>query len=478
MALNVTFTGNTYSESNIIECNYQVHYVRQGIWSPILHTEFGQYNFNAGSNTHLTQDGELKPNDVVIICFFTSDSRTTISTEIFSSIAIIHNSLSTYIQDVELKSVAAPSCDLRVLGEYLVNSNITFQSLATLESEWMFSNKKHYQKKSLYSVQVFPNLVFTEDLYDFGTGYSTVNNCTYSIPGMYTINQKSTYSGQELNCSKTIQVKNKAPIVNYIIPEAPVFNETIDIAINIVGNIISAKHYFDNILKKESNNLSEIYSATLNENKTYNYSTEIIWYDGFENQTLIVNNSIVLQNIAPTIDLELIQDNNHIVFKPHAMDVDGFVQNVQFKMFLCKDSVFEEHIDVTDEHNWILLDTFSVLRDIDNPDDFDLGLMFYKGGDYKVQAIAFDDSGLESIVNEEFFNIACNSDNNCGVVDLDWAKRVNNVKFNIKIINTKFNIKKNEIKFKTAINNITFKQNTNNIKFNININKIKFNLKG
>ena len=74
MGINVSFKGNVYDENdNIIDCKYQVHYVRQNVWNSVRSTSSGYYSANAGDADSLTQDGSLKANDVVLIAFWQGD---------------------------------------------------------------------------------------------------------------------------------------------------------------------------------------------------------------------------------------------------------------------------------------------------------------------------------------------------------------------------------------------------------------------
>jgi len=154
MALNITFTcNNVYDENgNAIDCKYQAYYPEHGVWTDVKDTDSQQYNFNAGDSDGLTQNGELKAGEHVVICFWQdSDSNSNRSglKDRFSYIVHTHDgSTSTYVQDVQLLPKTAPTVNGYLLDEGLRNHQVRISNFTNDSYEWTYSDATHYHNRN------------------------------------------------------------------------------------------------------------------------------------------------------------------------------------------------------------------------------------------------------------------------------------------------------------------------------------------
>lgn len=477
--INVTFTGNVFDENlNLIDCYYDVYYKRQNVLVTGLRTELNQYNFNVGDALHLTQNGDFKENDIVLIRFNTN-SNTTNYSEKFCSIGVIYLNESIIIKDVQLKPIQFPECQFdEFVGS--INNTITINVNKSLDNSWIFNGNTMYQRKSSYSYTIFPGLeIFnSEILYDFDGFWVTSNTFSYDEFGMKTVMyQIQMKNGEFLECSKTYKITKNKPIINHLYPNSLVIGQELTInteILDIDGTISNIKHYFDFDLEDENKNLMYSYNKTLNENKSYNIKTEVMWNNGFEDLILEKISILQIQNQKPEISPEIEYINgtkNNIKIVPNATDPENSLDYVRYKIYIRKETIFE--LTNETEFTWVLLDTLE-----SNILDLGVFIDFYKSGNFKVEVQAFDKGGLSSDISEVFIDIECQtSSKDVCTGYFDWSKSTsmlkfkiqeNSLKFKIQEVKNTFKIEEQQVKFRIQEQSFKFKIQEENIKFSIN----------
>ncbi len=473
--INVTLTGNVFDENeNPIDSYYDVYYKRQNILVSGLRTEFNQYNFNIGSVEHLTQNGDLKENDVILIRFNTLKDTLDNSSK-FSSTAIIYLNESTIVKDVQLKEVQTPECSFD-LQSATINNIVYLNVSKNLDNSWVFRNNTMYQRENLYSYNIFPNLYVKDEniLYDFD-GFWTKNNWfSYNEYGfkdiLYSINLPNSLLSE---CKTTIQVFKNQPTISYSIPQSIKLQDEIEINVGVIDTdktILSIKHYFDNNLINETD-LEYSYNQILNK-KQHTYKTEIIWNNGFEDILLIKDGFINIQNQEPIIDpiIEYINGTkNNLKIIPNVNDPENEIDFTSYKIYIRKETIFEKTNE--NEYTWVYLDILE-----SNILDNSIFIDFYKSGNFKIEVQSFDKGGLSSEIKELYIDIECQTGKEQCSGYFDWSKTTSMLKFKIEEQKLNFKINEEKLNFKIEEQKLNFKINEEQIKFRIEEENIKFSL--
>ena len=480
--INVTLTGNVFDENeNLINCYYDVYYKRQNILVTGLKTELNQYNFNIGAVEHLTQNGDLKENDVILIRFDTLKDTKDISGK-FGSISVIYNNISTIVKDVQLKNINPISCNFN-LETGNVNDTIYINVDRSLDYSWSFKGNTMYQRRYLHSYDIFPDLIIKNEniLYDFEGFWTSDNFHVYNVHGLKTIMYKVNLHNIVLECSKTIKVLKNEPKIIYTISDNVKLNDNVEINVKVQdldNSVIDIKHYFNNeLLNTEMNSGMFDYTYEKIINKTNNYRTEVIWNDGFEDRILVKEGIISSQNQAPSVNpiIEYINNTkNNIKIIPNSEDPENELDYTSYKVYIRKETIFEKTNEI--DYTWIYLDVLE-----SNILDNGIFIDFYKSGNFKIEVQAFDKSGLGSEIKELFIDIECQTSKDKCTGYFDWSKTTSMLKFkieeqklNFKIEEQKLNFKIEEQKlnFKILEEEIKFKMAEENIKFTLNCNNI------
>ena len=473
--INVTITGNVYEEDTLTNCYYDVYYVRHNILVANLQTELNQFNFNIGDSLHLTQNGDLKENDIILIRFNKSNNIFNYRDK-FCSTAIIYNNESLIIRNIQLKNLSLPNCNFNLENE-LINKEIYLNVNRSLDNSWIFEGNTMYQREFLYSYNIFPNLKIqnAQIQYNFNGTWVSTNNFIFDSIGNKSILYKIDFGFDILECQKNINIVYNQPIVNYNIPNDLKINEEIPININIsdIDNTIkNIKHYLNNVLIYEGTDLNYNYNITL-EGINYNYTTEVYWNDGSEDKILIETGNFKVQNQKPETNPEIEYINsskNNIKILPNATDPEDDLSFVRYKIYIRKETIFEKTNEI--DYTWVYLDTLE-----SNILDMSAYIDFYKSGNFKIEVQAFDNGGLISDVKELYVDIECKTSgkDECSGY-FDWSKTTSMLKFKIEENQLKFKIAENQLKFRIEEQKLNFKINEEQIKFNILEENIKFTL--
>lgn len=472
--INVTITGNTYDNEILTDCFYDIYYVRQNILVENLKTELNQFNFNIGDSLHLTQNGDLKENDIILIRFNKSSNLLNYQDK-FCSTAIIYNNESLIVRNIQLKNLNLPNCNFNLENE-VINKEIYLNIDRSLDNSWIFEGNTMYQREFLYGYNIFPNLRIqdTQIQYNFDGTWVSNNSYMYNSIGIKSILYKIDFGFNILECQKNIKVAYNQPNINYNIPNDLKINEETLININIsdIDNTIkNIKHYLNNVLIYEGTDLNYNYNIIL-EGINYNYRTEIYYNNGFEDEILIETGNFKVQNQKPEINPEIEYINsskNNIKIIPNAIDPENDLNYVQYKIYIRKETIFEESNNL--DFTWVYLDTLE-----SNILDMSVFVDFYKSGNFKIEVQAFDKGGLKSDIKELYIDIECKTGKDQCSGYFDWSKTTSMLKFKIEENQLKFKIEENQLKFKIEEQKLNFKMNEEQIKFNILEENIKFTL--
>jgi hypothetical protein len=398
MALNLTVTGNIVDElENPIEAYYDVYYVRQGVLVSGLVSELQQYNFNAGAANHLTQDGEVKANDVILVRFNTNADTLDYSGK-FAAIAVVHDgSTSTYVIDVQLKSVQMPACNWNV-DEGTINNSITLDIDNSLDNSWPYGGNTMYQREYLYAYAVYPGMKLSGIEYNFDGTWVTSGTHTYTSIGDKTVSYRSTlFDGSVLECSKSVRIRYNDPIacIGYE-PASPKLGDEVTVTgcgQDVDSRVTSVEYVYDGVIEDTNIDLAYSFSETLDTMSNVTTCQKLYWNDGFEDKIKEQCVTIAIENQPPVADYTYTNSGAVFTFEPDCSDVDGTVVSVKWVvMFLTPlDGTYKTVYD----SGWVTEET--TVLELGTP------------GDYKVRLTAKDDMGATGVYEEVVVNTECGS---------------------------------------------------------------------
>ena len=371
MALNVTFTCNANSivdeNNNPIDCNYKAYYKRQGVWNDTRTSDQQQFNFNAGDGDSLSQTGELKANDVIIICLWqdvldggnTSDSTSGLKTR-FTTFRIVHDgTTNTYIIDPQLKPKMVPTCNWSLNQTQIINEQYHATPLSDDEDSWIYNGNTFYHRRMYYSTLVFDSVGNITDTYDYEQNGTFVadQNHTYTTIAEFTATHKAK-NGYDLEatCDKLIKTY-------YHIPTPDItFDPDMTIHDIYHGQALTVKYLtfgsrdidtrvidIDTSLKYIANNNSVINEDSAKVDQTADVTTvktidklsriravmTVNWNDGWNNQSFSYSEIRTVENTLPTTNLSmtnLTARNKRFVHTSN--DIDGTVVRANYKLYL------------------------------------------------------------------------------------------------------------------------------------------------
>ncbi len=370
MSLNITFTCNANNivdeNENPIDCNYKAYYVRQGIWNDTRTSDQQQFNFNAGDADSLSQTGELKNNDVVIICLWqdTLDDGNT-SLEVsgnktrFTTFAIVHDGSTTqYIINPQLKPKMVPTCNWNFDLTQTINETYTATPLSDDEDSWVYEGNTFYHRRTYYSTLIFDSVGNITDTYDYnndGTFVSDTTNTYTSIHDIIATHKAVNGYALESTCDKTIRTFYHVPLPDIIFTPDMVITDvyygqnlqvdfevfdrdeddraiTIDTELRYIAlnnSVISTDNVTaDNTMDVTSNKVIDILS------RVTAYMT-IHWNDGWDDLSFTRSETRTVENTLPETNLfmtNLTARNKR--FSHISTDVDGEIVYANYKIYL------------------------------------------------------------------------------------------------------------------------------------------------
>jgi len=430
MGLNVSFKGFAKDENDVaIDCKFQIHFVRQNKWNNARNTTESYYSFNAGSEDGLTQDGDMKSGDVILLTFWhgngsgDGDDSLLLNTpanrddvfDRFCVFAITHDGTTQdYVVNVQLKPKLVPNIVWTLPTTGTINRTITALNTSNDETNWVYGTKTFYHRNSYYGRVVFPKVGLLTSTYDWVDpndaviDYESSNTHSYTQIGDYVVKLKVVnYWELVSNSTKPIRLKYNVPIGGLSFnPDGVTVkvhtteNSTSTASITDEDNRISSINH--NWVIKNRNTLALI-SDTLvdtNTNKAYSYnkvisvlqkhySKQVIsWNDGWENLVVTFEKELVITNWLPLVNFNFIFLNDtRVRFTPVCSDIDGFVDRYTWNLYALVP--FQ-----TGTYALSKTDVFT--------DDRNVVINFDSAGHYKMVLTARDDYGESASVSREF----------------------------------------------------------------------------
>lgn len=423
MGLNVSFKGNVYDENgDKIDCKYQVHYVRQNVWNDVRDTSSAYYSANAGDADSLTQDGELKNNDVVLLTFWqgdgsgggTPDNRDSLFDR-FGVYAIVHDgSTADYVVDVQIKPKLAPDISWSLPSMARLNDVVHTHNYSDDESNWSYSGTTFYHRHSYYSVEVFPKVGLLTTTFNWGDdndnvdGYEDTTTHTFTVVDDYKVDIKIVDAwALESTDEKPIRIKYNIPIGKIVYDPDGQTNkvhttEDAKYAADITdedSRISSIEHHW---IVKNRDSGDVISDDTIDTNTTLDYEfTKTIavlqkhygeqvikWNDGWDDQTTVYTKELHITNWLPLVNFDdIFLNDTKVKFTPKCSDLDGTVDKYAWNLYAL--------VPFKDGE-------YTLAKTNINNDDSDLEIEFDAAGHYKMMLTATDDYGGKATFAKEF----------------------------------------------------------------------------
>jgi hypothetical protein len=370
MALNFTFGGTVVDKNeNTIECSYQLFYYRQNVISPVHTTENSQYNINAGEDSHLTLEGELKNGDVVLLKFWSGDQ--------FAIYRYVHSSGDYNIQDIKLLDKQNPTVTLYVnnntIGKTVVASNSNSD-----DYQYTYSGTTFYHRASWYGFDLFQDRVGVESvLYNFdNSGFGIENSSSFDSFGEYEIVVKVINKlGLEDQDSKIIKIRKNEPTVSLSNnPVSPYTNENTEINVLISdedNSIETVEYLVDDVI-------TDVFTHSFETVETHSFEVGIVWNDGFESHFLHEELPI---NITPrplSVQLDNTNIDNTYTFETTVELGDGNLESIVYTVYY--------RLPFTDNFIEVMSQNGSYTQDI----------TFVESGSYRIKVEATDEYGTKA----------------------------------------------------------------------------------
>lgn len=370
MALNITFTCNANNivdeNETPIDCNYRAYYVRQDKWNDTRTSDQQQFNFNAGDEDSLSQTGELKANDVVIICLWQDtldDGNTSLTTSglktRFTTFAIVHDGLKTqYIIDPQLKPKMDPTCDWSIDQSQIINEQYTATPLSDDEDSWIYKEHSFYHRRLYYTKLVFDSVGNITDTYDFNNDGTFVSNnqYTYTTIADQTAHHKALNSyNLESTCTKTIRTFYHVPTPDIVFTpnmttNAVFFDDTLIVDFEGYNHDIDSRiTSLDSELRYIANDNTVITTDSIVTGNTQNIQTTktidmlsriiaymtVNWNDGWSDLSFDYSEIRTVENTLPTTSLSMTNlTARNKRFTHLSSDIDGDIVRAEYNLYL------------------------------------------------------------------------------------------------------------------------------------------------
>lgn len=424
-----TFTGNVFNDLNTnINCYFQAYHVQQNAWSDVRTTEYNQYSIDLADSDWLTNsNGASNNGENVLICLWIDDqnppnnpsgtSRSGIK-ELMSIHRVDLNGSNVYNFDVQLIPKQQPTCTWSIPSTATINNVINSTHNSTDVYDWQFGGRTFYHDDVYFGEPMFDSVGISLHEYDWENGYTTDDFYTYSVIGDYSPVHKTTNQYQlSSECTELIRLKYNQPTGYFTYSDNnPILGDDVLITHNITdpdSRITNVKYFLNNQLVDENTLLDYAYNHIVDEIWSYDLRMEIYWNDGWEDQMHSFTDTLTLDNVIPTVDISIntdINDVNTKIFVSNAFDFEDRMSHVEFEVFVAPEYIFEETpTDIT----WSSLDSKTIT---DAP--YDATIKFYKGGQFKMTAVAYDLDGGVSILDEIEFSVQIGGTGDSGTVSV------------------------------------------------------------
>jgi hypothetical protein len=401
-----SFVGYIVDENeNPVQCYHQAYHVETGNWSDVRQTGIDGYYSRDHEDTDWDGNGVPMPSgDRVIVCFWENGPTRSGLKNRFSLHLITADGSPVYNTDVQVIPKTAPTCTWSVQSTGTINNNINSSQSSSDVYQWVWDGKTFKHDDYYFGQTIFDSVGGLTHVYDWddGSGYVSSNSNSYSNIGDYSVKHKTINQyGLESICTKDIRLKYNQPSGYFTYSDnTPNLGDTLTVYNNITDNdttITELRHYFDGILKDTNTVLNYSYQHYLDVVKDYSVQTQVYWNDGWEQQSFNINDTVEISNIAPTVDISINNSDNVYTFVSGADDFEDRLQQVQFKIYISPEYIFEE---TPQSVTWSLLDTHNVYSE-----DWNSTATFYKGGQFKITVQAWDQDGGVSTIDEQEFSV-------------------------------------------------------------------------
>lgn len=234
MALNIGFKGFVHDENgDQIDCKFQVLYQKPNKWNNVRETSAGYYSCNAGDADSLSQDGEVKNGDMILLAFWQGDGSNNIGGQ-------YDNILSdgTFTQGVKLTSPIVDNCEFYFNGIAGYDASkppeLMFFSVNGETIKIDFATEYNGESFTVISDGVPYNGIFTK-ADDFANpvvltpavagGTGDTRDAIFDRFGVFAIRHDGATADYTIN----VQIKPKLkPDINWALPETGTINRVID----------------------------------------------------------------------------------------------------------------------------------------------------------------------------------------------------------------------------------------------------------
>lgn len=388
-----------------IQCYHQAYHYETGNWSDIRQTGADGYYSRDHEDTDWDGNGTPLPTgDNVVVCFWDVGADRSGAKGAYSIIRVVSTSSAVYNNNVQVLPSQPPTCSLSCPNT-TINTVVSASTASSDLYQWTFNNITHYHKDTYFGQTIFDHVGIATVEYDFndGDGYSATNSHTYTVPDDKTIDVLVTNNyGQTATDTITIQVRYNRPTLTFSEdPTSPIFGDTVNVSYVITdpdAQVTNVESYFDGVFKLSDPALTNAYDHLLDTVKPYPYYTDVVWNDFYNIITDRYNDQVILQNIPPEVNLNVVPTGNTYSFNSNATDFEDRLDRVEFVIYISPEYIFEE---TPAEVTWSQLDTYTITEA-----PWAASATFYKGGQFKITAQAYDQDGGISTLGESIFGVA------------------------------------------------------------------------
>lgn len=393
---------DVYDKSGIaMDCKYQGFHYETGNWSAVLNTENQQISFD---NEDANWDGNgvaVPSGDVLLIVAWVDGNTRQESHSQFSLLKITSTGESLYTPDVQLMDCKAPTMSLSVPNG-TINHTIAASITSSALYQWDFNGSTFYHKNSYYGQYIFDQVSISTTEYDFGDGWVSSNQHTFTVIGDKTVNGRITSNcGLTTEDTKSIEIRYNTP--NGTFEETPVplkLDDTATVELTVTdpdSRVTLIEHYLEDSSKGDSTELVSNYTHLISENKSYPYYSDVFWNDGYNDVKFRLNGVLSLENQAPTIDLVVEGEEPSFTLVSNAEDFEGELDRVIFRIYIDGNKIVEDGSTV---EAWSLVSTKTVYSG-----DWNQAVTFYSSGSFKITCQAYDTPGKSSSIEEAFIAV-------------------------------------------------------------------------
>jgi hypothetical protein len=411
MSLNLQFQGVVHNTSGTPftgdEVNYQAFFYNltntssPSKWNTVRKTEVGVYSINLGDGDWLTQDGYVRNNDRVLICFWTPTTSSRNSSDLieWSMVEFIIDGSLFYAQHVQIKSAMPPTCLFSITGSNHVENNVIINDIGCHDiHSWIYNTKQHRQLPTIYDQNIFINMNTLPDnsisidwddtsltIHDPNTSYYH----KYTQPNDYNINITLTNTSN-LSCTSEFikRIYWRPPITNFII-DNPTPNPVGEIGLGelvtftntttnpderaIIDNwywnwVINDNGEFGDFTITSLINTSRDFAPThqWHNPDIHTISLTTHWYNGFNYETQLLTKSITQKiwsiingltwSTPVSIDIPITFTPDIKGDIPHVIDVDYYIDIDKIQEHLTYDQQFD--------HTFIDYGSYNIIQDI------------------------------------------------------------------------------------------------------------------